>query len=234
MIVRAQQEGGFGLGTIREEIRVWARRTAGFVRTPMRFPSYPVSVSRRIERMRDEVRYASLALAIQRLETEGIAGAIAELGVYQGLTSRFIHTQAPERLLYLFDTFAGFPSDALEVAEDRRFRDTSQERVATFIGDTRNIEFRAGYFPGTAAGLEQERFALIMLDFDLYKSAVEAFRFFYPRLEPGGYFFMHDFNSPESDRAISRAAAEFLADKPESILEIPDEWGSAFFRKARI
>jgi O-methyltransferase len=197
----------------------------------MHFPSYSLDVSRRIETLADDVRYASLALAIQRLETERIEGAFAELGVYQGVTSRFIHQQAPNRRLYLFDTFAGFPADVLESSEDRRFRDTSQEHVARLIGDLRNVIFRVGYFPKTATGLEQEKFALIMLDFDLYSSAVDAFNFFYPRLVRGGYFFMHDFNSPESDHAISRAALEFLADKPEQILEIPDMWGSAVFRK---
>jgi O-methyltransferase len=181
--------------------------------------------------MADDIRYATLALAIQRLETERIEGAFAELGVYQGHTSKFIHTHAPHRRLYLFDTFEGFPTDALGPKEDNRFKDTSQQQVAKFIEDERNVVFRVGYFPQSAAGLEEERFALVMLDFDLYKSAVEAFKFFYPRLVSGGYFFMHDFNSPESERAISRAAAEFLQDKPEMLVEIPDEWGSAVFRK---
>lgn len=181
--------------------------------------------------MADEVRYASLALAIQRLETEKVAGAFAELGVYQGLTSKFIHRQSPHRRLYLFDTFEGFPAEAKEATGDQRFKDTSEESVARVIGDLDNVEFRCGYFPQTAVGLEQERFALVMLDFDLYQSASEAFRFFYPRLVRGAYFFMHDFNSPESNHAISRAATEFLADKPETLVEIPDEWGSAVFRK---
>jgi O-methyltransferase len=197
----------------------------------MHFPSYSPDVSRRIETLADDIRYASLALAIQRLETERIDGAFAELGVYQGITSRFIHQQAPNRRLYLFDTFAGFPADALETAGDNRFRDTSQQQVARLIGDLRNVIFRAGYFPETAAGLEDDRFALVMLDFDLYRSAIEAFKFFYPRLVPGGYFFMHDFNSPESDYAISRAASEFMTDKPERLVELPDQWGSAVFRK---
>jgi O-methyltransferase len=198
----------------------------------MHFPSYSRDVSRRIEALADDVRYASLALAIERLETEKIEGAFAELGVYQGVTSKFMRLQAPNRRLYLFDTFAGFPARALEKASDDRFRDTSQEKVAQLIGDLRNVVFRAGYFPQTAIGLEEERFALVMLDFDLYRSAMEAFNFFYPRVVPGGYFFLHDFNSTESDRAISRAASEFLADKPERLVEIPDQWGSAVFRKA--
>jgi O-methyltransferase len=217
--------------SVKEYIRVEARKVAKFIRRPMHFPSYSPDVGRRIETLADDVRYASLALAIQRLETEGIEGAFAELGVYQGITSRFIHQQAPNRSLYLFDTFTGFPADALETADDNRFSDTSQEKVAELIADLQNVVFRAGYFPQTAVGLEQERFALVMLDFDLYRSAMDAFKFFYPRMVPGGYFFLHDFNSPESDHAISRAASEFLADKPELLVEIPDQWGSAVFRK---
>lgn len=199
----------------------------------MRFPPYSVAVKDLIETIGDDVRYATLALAIQRLETERIEGALAELGVWKGFTSSFIHRQAPHRRLYLFDTFSGFPSASLENAGDNRFKDTSQEKVAAQIGDLHNVVFRPGFFPDTAAGLEEERFALVMLDFDLYQPALEAFRFFYPRLVSGGYFIMHDFNSPESDYAISRAANEFLQDKPESLIEIPDEWGSALFRKAQ-
>jgi len=70
-----------------------------------------------------------------------------------------------------------------------------------------------------------------MLDFDLYKSTIDSFIFFYPRLVPRAYFFMHDFNNPESSHAVSRAAHEYLADKPERLVEIPDVWGSALFRK---
>ena len=39
----------------------------------------------------------------------------------------------------------------------------------------------------------------VMLDVDLYRPALEVLRFFYPRMVRGGYFFMHDFNSPESE-----------------------------------
>jgi O-methyltransferase len=207
------------------------RKVTKFIDPPMNFPTYSLSVSRRVASLRDHVRYATLALAIQRLEAERIEGAFAELGVFQGTTSNFIHRQAPDRRLYLFDTFSGFPAEALDGIQDSRFRETSRAQVARLLGDVNNVSFREGYFPETAAGLEQERFALVMLDFDLYKSAADAFKFFYPRMVRGGYFFMHDFNSPESDHAISRAASEFLADKPEMMLEIPDLGGSAVFRK---
>lgn len=214
-----------------QQARFEVRKAAKFIHRPMRFPSYPGDVTARVQRLADDVRYASLALAIQRLESEKIEGAFAELGVYRGITSRFIHQQVPHRRLYLFDTFGGFPAEALEATGDDRFRDTGIELVARTIGDRTNVIFRPGFFPQSAAGLEQERFALVMLDFDLYQSACDAFSFFYPRLVSGGYFFMHDFNSAESNYAISRAAAEFLSDKPEKVVELPDEWGTAVFRK---
>jgi len=214
-------------------LRVAARKFARLTRArrPMQFPTYSSAVAERVEQYHDDVRYATLALALERLELDHIPGAIAEIGVYRGVTSSFIHRQAPQRRLFLFDTFEGFPSTDLEIATDTRFKDTSQQAVADLLGDTQNIIFRKGYFPATAAGLEEERFALVMLDVDLYAPALEVFRFFYPRMERGGYFFLHDFNSPESNRGISRAAAEFLADKPELLLEIPDFHGSVFFRK---
>lgn len=197
----------------------------------MQFPTYPAAVAHRIEQYHDDIRYATLALAIQRLEHDLIPGAFAEVGVYRGVTSSFIHRQAPDRQLYLFDTFEGFPSRDLETEADGRFKATSQEGVARLIGDTHNLKFRKGYFPDTAQGLEAENFALVMLDVDLYLPALEVFRFFYPRMARGGYFFMHDFNSPESNHGISRAAHEFMADKPELLVEIPDFHGSALFRK---
>jgi O-methyltransferase len=227
------QEPNVARNSIKAQLRVTARRLAKMMgaRHPMFYPTYSEEVAASIEGHSDDVRYASIALAIQRLELERVEGSFAELGVYRGVTSAFIHRLAPERRLYLFDTFAGFPEQALEAGKDERFKDASQEVVAETIGNTANVEFKAGYFPETAAGLENEKFAFVMLDFDMYRPAVDALKFFYPRLVRGAYFFMHDFNSPESNRAISRAALEFLAGKPELVIEIPDQAGSAVFRK---
>jgi O-methyltransferase len=70
-----------------------------------------------------------------------------------------------------------------------------------------------------------------MLDADLFAPTLAGLTFFYQRVTPGGYIFIHDFNSPESDWAVSRAIGEFMKDKPERIVEIPDMGGSVLFRK---
>jgi O-methyltransferase len=209
--------------------RWWKLR--GSVVPLLRHPPFGEPMRYDVARSRDPVRYASIALALHRIDAEGIAGQMAEVGVYRGATSRFLHAGCPRRKLYLFDTFEGFPEVDLEVSEDDRFRGTSVELVKSVIGDLNNVEFREGYFPETAAGLESETFAFAMLDVDLYKPTLAALQFFYPRMSRGGYIFLHDYTSPESDQGVSRAAREFLADKPEQVIELPDRDGSALFRK---
>lgn len=220
------------LSTATGRILSEARKIARPIRRLMTYPPYSGEVARRIETMADDVRYASIALAIERLERDRIDGAFAELGVWRGRTSKFMHQQAPRRRLYLFDTFSGFPSEI--APPGNHFQDTSQMAVARYLDNLDNVVFRPGCFPETALGLEDERFALVMLDCDLYEPALEGLRFFYPRLVRGGYFFLHDFNNPEWENGTARAAAKFLADKPEKLIEIPDHWGSAVFRKAGV
>jgi len=73
----------------------------------------------------------------------------------------------------------------------------------------------------------------VLLDMDLYRPTLSALEFFYPRLSSGAYLFVHDYHNPESDWACRRAVEEFMADKPEGVIEIADMWGSVVFRKAR-
>jgi len=179
----------------------------------------------------DPVRYGTIALALEQVAKLEIPGALAECGVYRGYLSRFVHQALPKRKYYLFDTFAGFDERDSDTKSDERFKDTSLEGVKSYIGGNKNLVFRQGFFPETAKGLEKDKFAFVVLDFDKYEPTVEALKFFYPRLSQGGYLFVHDYNSPESNWACSRALNEFLADKPEQSIAIPDAWGSALFRK---
>jgi O-methyltransferase len=212
-------------------------RTIRSLQPVMRFPTAAEAVIRHARSVRDSIRYESIALAIATIRREAIPGALAEVGVWRGELSRFLHRCAPERKLYLFDTFAGFPAESvgpldLQNKDDRgRFRDTSVEQVRKSVGESRNIVFRVGIFPDSAAGLEQESFSLVMLDLDIYAPTLAALEFFYPRVSSGGYIFVHDFNSPESSYAMQRAVLPFLSDKLEKIVELPDEWGSVVIRK---
>lgn len=179
----------------------------------------------------DPIRCGTLLLAFEQLSKDQIPGSLAECGVFKGRLSRFIHNMVPDRRLFLFDTFQGFDSRDPSARGDERFRDTSEQSVLGYIGSTENIVVRKGYFPETSVGLEGERFAFVMIDFDKYEPTLAALEFFYPRVSRGGFLFVHDYNSPESDWACSRALDGFLSDKVEEPICIPDAWGSALFRK---
>jgi len=199
----------------------------------MRFPTFSREVHDAIATSDDYFRYATLALALERVRQEQIRGAMAEIGVWRGETSAFLHRCAPERRLYLFDTFAGFDErDLAPGRADARFRDTSVEAVRRRVGPSTNVMLVPGHVPGTLAEASEERFAVVLLDLDLFEPTRASLEFFYPRLEAGGYLVMHDYNNSESDWACKRAFDEFLAERPERLVELADVWGTALIRKA--
>jgi O-methyltransferase len=200
----------------------------------MRFPTFDGRVHASITASDDYFRYTTLGLALQRVLNEDIPGAIAEVGVWRGETSAFLHRLAPQRRLYLFDTFEGFPEqDLAPGAVDERFRDTSAQAVSRRVGASPNVILTPGHVPGTLERVADEGFALVLLDLDLYPPTIASLEFFYPRLAPGGYLVMHDYNNPESEWACQRAFDAFLSDKPEQLTEWGDVWGSASIRRAR-
>ena len=194
------------------------------------WPPYDHNLQRELIARPDPVRAQTVAMALVSIQRENIDGSLAELGVYQGHTSEIIHNTLPDRRLYLFDTFDGFP-ERLRASGDNRWQDTSEEFVRARLGDSPNIVIRKGLFPETSHGLEQERFSFVMLDADIYEPTLAGLEFFYPRTVSGGYIFAHDYNNPESNHGVSRALREFLSDKAERCIEIPDPYGSVLFRK---
>ncbi len=189
----------------------------------------------------DQVDLARLCMFVEnirQLEKDGVAGSIAELGVYKGTTAKILHTLLPERRLYLFDTFTGFdardlPGEKTTDAGAFQFDDTSAEAVARFLGDSPLVTLCNGYFPDTAVAVpEGEVFALVHLDADLFKPTWDALEFFYPRISPGGYLILHDYSSMAWP-GIAEAVDRFFADKPEAAVLVPDRSGTAIVRRHR-
>ena len=109
------------------------------------------------------------------------------------------------------------------------FADTSIDEVKGYIDGNDNICFKPGFFPKTTEGLENETFALVHIDADLYAPTIEALNFFYPRLNKGGVIIVHDYN--HNWDGIPKAINEFIVTVPESLIELPDWQGSAMIIK---
>jgi O-methyltransferase len=199
----------------------------------MRNPSFDEKINDEMTIYGDYYRLATMALAVQRISDENILGCFAEVGVFKGNISKFIHKLAPHKKYYLFDTFTGFNENDLgeEDKKDSRFGNTSIEEVSANIGDLNNIFFKKGYVPDTLNDVKDDLFSFVLLDLDKYKPTFASLEFFYPRLTKGAYLFVHDVNCSESVWACKKALTEFMHDKKELIIEIADICGSALFRK---
>jgi O-methyltransferase len=185
---------------------------------------------------RDKVRFYTFWLQIERLKKNRVLGSFAELGVYKGITANMIFEMDKSRILHLFDTFEGFSETDLQHENvqggkytTKEFSDTSAESVKKYINGGESIVFHKGYFPETAKGLENETFAFVNIDADLYLPTIEGLKFFYPRLSPGGVIFIHDYN--HNWEGARKAVDEFSGTIPESIVELADWQGSAMIVK---
>ena len=187
----------------------------------------------------DRVDLARLLMFVEnarQLEKDRVEGSLAELGVYRGTTAKILHTLLPQRRLFLFDTFEGFdardlPHEKAQASDSPQFTDTSLAAVARFLGESPLIHLCPGYFPATGAQVpDGERFALVHLDADLFKPTWDALEFFYPKVSPGGLIILHDYSS-QAWPGIAEAVDRFFADKPESIVLVPDRSGTAIVRK---
>jgi O-methyltransferase len=184
------------------------------------------------------LRLSQLELAVHEIYEQQIPGAVAELGVYQGHFAAILNAAFPDRKLYLFDTFAGF--DAAEeqkdrtqhgMTHDRDFTDTSVERVLGVMPGRQRCVVRKGLFPATVEGLENERFCFVSIDTDLYDPILAGLQFFYDRLTPGGFIFVHDYNNAKFPGARA-AVREYAAARGAAFVPITDPYGTAVFRRA--
>lgn len=166
----------------------------------------------------DYVRLATLELLCRRLDN--VPGAAAELGVYKGFFARCINQLLPERTMYLFDSFAGFASEACAAESfQAAHANTAIERVLAIMPHPETVTVRPGFFPGSLEGLE-ERFCLVSLDVDFYQATLDGLRYFWPRLERGGYLLLHDWGSPKLS-GVAQAMRDYEAEIGKQLPAVP-------------
>lgn len=187
----------------------------------------------------DIPRLLSFILNCKKVLDDGVAGNIAELGVWKGNTSAILAYYANQyhRRIYLLDTYEGFDvRDLHGIDADKTliFNNTSLSEVQSVVGtDFTHCEYIKGRFPESiTSDMESDRYSIVSLDCDLYEPMKAGLDFFYPRLSKGGIFFLHDYSSTRWAGA-KKAIDEFCAETKEYIILMPDKSGSAFLRKSK-
>ncbi|HEX2228037.1 MAG TPA: TylF/MycF/NovP-related O-methyltransferase, partial [Candidatus Binatia bacterium] len=134
--------------------------------------------------------------------------------------------------LYLFDSFAGLPKVNQE--KDRWFNEGefcagSVEHVRQLLSPFKNfVDIREGWIPQTFQGLDNNSYALVHLDLDIYQSTLDCCNYFYPRLVTGGILLFDEYGFAAAE-GEKEAVDEFFADKAESPIAPPT--GQAFVVK---
>jgi predicted O-methyltransferase YrrM len=166
--------------------------------------------------------------------TAHLSGAVADCGVYRGgstvAMALYLRQSGRERPIYAFDSFEGFPADAIErdlqlggeEDADRKqggFSGTSFEVLSQKIRRFRleKVTLVRGFFSDSLPAFPKDiKFSFVHLDVNLEASYRECLQEFYPRLLPGAIVLFDEYNDPPWP-GCKKAVDEFLSDKPEKL-----------------
>ncbi|KKM25641.1 hypothetical protein LCGC14_1592950 [marine sediment metagenome] len=147
-----------------------------------------------------------------------LSGDVAECGTYRGSNLRFFANKlfyaGPGKKIHAFDSFCGFPKDAVDKIDLSRFDDVDHEKVIRKLECYSNIVVHKGLFEDTLSSVSDLQFCCVILDCNLYESYKICMTFFYPRLVNGGVMILDEYYSKRYP--LARVAVDdFFADKPE-------------------
>jgi len=201
----------------------WALAQRGMTAVPTTTSSYRAEDYLTIQRVARETDMRLLQdEAYQLLScargTAKVLGEMAEVGVFRGGSARLMCEVSAGRQIYLFDTFEGLPAneEAIPGFEQGQYAG-SYEAVTQYLRSFHNVHIYKGEFPDGCTPITSERFSFVHLDVDLSEPTQAALEFFYPRLNSGGVFLIHDYFWSEN---IRKVVQEFFVRLPEPVLEL--------------
>ncbi len=164
------------------------------------------------------------------IDTFYVSGNIAEVGVFAGGTSRILHSfMNKNKKLFMIDTFQGVVDSDPTLDGNFRIENYNIARHG-FSEDTvrksfnhENVTIIKGYFPDCEHNLYDEKFSLVHLDTDTYKSTYNCLEFFYPRMSPGAILVCHDYHNKQFT-GVTQALDTFMRNK-EMVVKYPDTQG---------
>ena len=176
----------------------------------------------------DYNRIRTFELIIEEIREKNVMGSVAELGVFKGEFAKHINFAFPQKTCYLFDTFEGF-RDSEAITEKQagncgdafieRFKDTTETTVLQKMPIPEKIVCKKGLFPESLDGLE-DTFAFVSLDVDFEQAIYDGLEYFYPRLNEGGYIFVHDYNS-STLKGVRNAVNRYEDDNKLKLAKVP-------------
>jgi O-methyltransferase len=155
----------------------------------------------------------------------GVPGDTVECGSFEGAGSWLICASnvGTSKIHHIFDSFEGLSEPG---AGDGSH--WTRGGLAAGVGVvSRNLAqfdgaFRLykGWIPTRFPEVADKTFSFVHVDVDLEVPTADSIAFFYPRLSPGGVLVCDDYGSITCPGA-TRVFDEFMADKPEKVMQMP-------------
>jgi macrocin-O-methyltransferase TylF-like protien len=152
--------------------------------------------------------------------TEGVPGDLVETGVWRGGTAIFMRAVlrafgVTDRLVWVCDSFEGMPvsgPDSHPSDQETRLHLANAvlavplEQVRANFGVygllDDQVRFLKGWFRDTLPTAPIERVAVLRLDGDLYESTTDTLVNLYPKVSPGGFVIVDDYQIPACREAV--------------------------------
>lgn len=157
-------------------------------------------------------------MAEEFLSVAHLPGDVADLGTYRGGTALILRRLAPEKAMFIFDTWEGNPYDDPLCHHRKGEWACSLDDCVTLVGKSHKTAFVKGIFPSSMHGMDCCTFCFVYVDMDTYQSTKDALEWFWPRMVPGGKILIDDFGW-EPCRGTKKAVDEMFTESQRRVVE---------------
>lgn len=173
----------------------------------------------------EQIRSDELLVLLKELEAviqNNVAGDVVELGCYEGTSAlfeqRMLQALAPEKKLWLYDSFEGLPEKTAEDAsvlgeafKGGELRASKARLQKNFVkAGLRLPEVKKAWFYELDPHDLPQQVCFAFLDGDFYESIADSIKLVWPRLAKGGTIIVDDYENPKLPGA-KKAVDEFAA-----------------------
>jgi len=165
--------------------------------------------------------FYNLFQSITYIARNTLPGDIVECGCFLGGAGIFAallcdRLGLADKMVYLFDSFEGFPQGEVDAAFDKpvrsiKYADTEthvRDNIKQATGHSGRIELVRGFVEDTLPKFDPRPLCLLRLDTDFYNSTRVELNLLYEHLIPGGVLIVDDYGMFQGAR---RATDEFFS-----------------------
>ena len=190
------------------------------------------------------VRLDNIQWCIEKVIEDDIEGDLIETGVWRGGACIFMRAVLAaygikNRRVFAADSFEGLPKpDENRYPEDKGDIHYQHEILAVSLEQVQEnfkkydllddqVVFLKGWFSDTLPKAPIKNLAILRIDGDMYGSTIDALKNLYPKLSPGGFCIIDDYDLQGCRKAVEDyRAMYYISDKIHEI-----DWTGIYWRK---